>query len=138
MNSIEDEGSNVILDGETSAPGSAAHLRARPCPCVRSPPPIMTSPLERLVAQELSQASIPASCHSLRQSRASRHRQPGRAVLRFVPAPAAARRADARFLSHRVGLAAAYDKPWMARANALIPPNVFPFQHDGSEPNMPC
>ena len=26
---------------------------------------------------------------------------------------------------------AAYDKPWLARANALIPPNVFPFQHDG-------
>jgi hypothetical protein len=24
---------------------------------------------------------------------------------------------------------AAYDKAWMARANALIPPNVFPFQH---------
>jgi len=26
---------------------------------------------------------------------------------------------------------AAYDKPWLAKANALIPPNVFPFQHDG-------
>ena len=26
---------------------------------------------------------------------------------------------------------AAYDKRWLARANALIPPNVFPFQHDG-------
>ena len=26
---------------------------------------------------------------------------------------------------------AAYDKPWLARANALIPPNVFPFQHAG-------
>jgi hypothetical protein len=25
----------------------------------------------------------------------------------------------------------AYDKRWLARANALIPPNVFPFQHDG-------
>jgi hypothetical protein len=27
--------------------------------------------------------------------------------------------------------AAAYDKAWLAKANALIPPNVFPFQHDG-------
>lgn len=26
---------------------------------------------------------------------------------------------------------AAYDKAWLANANALIPPNVFPFQHDG-------
>lgn len=26
---------------------------------------------------------------------------------------------------------AAYGKSWMARANALIPPNVFPFEHDG-------
>ena len=25
----------------------------------------------------------------------------------------------------------AYDKRWLAKANALIPPNVFPFQHDG-------
>src|SRR5436190_9974534 len=24
---------------------------------------------------------------------------------------------------------AAYEKSWLARANALIPPNVFPFQH---------
>lgn len=27
--------------------------------------------------------------------------------------------------------ASAYDKGWMAKANALIPPNVFPFEHDG-------
>ena len=27
--------------------------------------------------------------------------------------------------------ASAYDKAWLAKANALIPPNVFPFQHDG-------
>jgi hypothetical protein len=26
---------------------------------------------------------------------------------------------------------AAYDKRWLAKANALIPPNVFPVQHDG-------
>jgi len=26
---------------------------------------------------------------------------------------------------------AAYDKPWLGRANALIPPNVFPFAHEG-------
>lgn len=26
---------------------------------------------------------------------------------------------------------AAYGKGWLARANALIPPNVFPFEHDG-------
>jgi hypothetical protein len=26
---------------------------------------------------------------------------------------------------------AAYDKAWLAKANKLIPPNVFPFQHDG-------
>jgi hypothetical protein len=26
---------------------------------------------------------------------------------------------------------AAYEKAWLARANALIPPNVFPFQHEG-------
>ena len=25
----------------------------------------------------------------------------------------------------------AYEKGWMAKANALIPPNVFPFEHDG-------
>src|SRR6478736_7843777 len=25
---------------------------------------------------------------------------------------------------------AAYDKAWLARANALVPPNVFPFQMD--------
>jgi len=27
--------------------------------------------------------------------------------------------------------ASAYDKAWLARANALVPPNVFPFQHGG-------
>ncbi|MCF2515374.1 hypothetical protein LVY65_09895 [Sphingomonas sp. G124] len=26
---------------------------------------------------------------------------------------------------------AAYDKAWLVKANKLIPPNVFPFQHDG-------
>ena len=26
---------------------------------------------------------------------------------------------------------AAYDKRWLAAANRLIPPNVFPFEHDG-------
>src|SRR3546814_10436170 len=26
---------------------------------------------------------------------------------------------------------AAYGKGWLARANRLIPPNVFPFEHDG-------
>jgi hypothetical protein len=26
---------------------------------------------------------------------------------------------------------AAYDRRWLARANSLIPPNVFPFHHDG-------
>jgi hypothetical protein len=27
--------------------------------------------------------------------------------------------------------ASAYEKAWLAKANRLIPPNVFPFQHDG-------
>jgi hypothetical protein len=42
------------------------------------------------------------------------------------------------FLPDRLELRAAYDKRWLAKANALIPPNVFPFQHDGWRPNMPC
>jgi hypothetical protein len=34
---------------------------------------------------------------------------------------------------------AAYDKALAgARANRLIPPNVFPFEHDGLAPNMRC
>jgi hypothetical protein len=32
----------------------------------------------------------------------------------------------------------AYGRGWLAFANRMIPPNVFPFEHRGWWPNMPC
>ena len=32
----------------------------------------------------------------------------------------------------------AYGRGWLAFANRLIPPNVFPFEHEGWWPNMRC
>jgi hypothetical protein len=64
---------------------------------------------------------------------AARHGAASRAVL-FYGSCLRERQLDGLMLDFYLIVSdyrAAYDKGWMARANALIPPNVFPFQHDG-------
>src|SRR6187455_787698 len=62
---------------------------------------------------------------------AARHGPASRAVL-FYGSCLRERNLDGLMLDFYLIVSdyrSAYDKPWQARANALIPPNVFPFQH---------
>jgi hypothetical protein len=62
---------------------------------------------------------------------AARHGEASRAVL-FYGSCLREKQLDGLMLDFYLIVSdyrAAYDKRWMARANALIPPNVFPFQH---------
>ncbi len=92
----------------------------------------MTSDLERLVADELAQP-VDRQVAAMAAAIAARHGTASRAVL-FYGSCLREKQLDGLMLDFYLIVSdyrAAYDKPWMARANALIPPNVFPFQHDG-------
>jgi len=86
--------------------------------------------LEQLVAEELAQPVDPRVAE-MAAAVAARHGAASRAVL-FYGSCLREKQLDGLMLDFYLIVSdyrAAYDKPWMARANALIPPNVFPFQH---------
>ncbi|MDQ3144490.1 MAG: hypothetical protein M3Q57_06380 [Pseudomonadota bacterium] len=92
----------------------------------------MTAPLALLVEQELAQAVDPRVT-AMAQAIADRHGAVSRAVL-FYGSCLRERQLDGLMLDFYLIVSdyrAAYEKGWMARANALVPPNVFPFEHDG-------
>ena len=92
----------------------------------------MTQELRELVGAELS-LPVDARVHKLAGEIASRHGASSRAVL-FYGSCLRERQLDGLMLDFYLIVSSyeeAYDKPWLARANALVPPNVFPVQHDG-------
>lgn len=92
----------------------------------------MAGVLSRLVAEELGQPVDPRVA-AMAAAVAARHGPASRAVL-FYGSCLRERQLDGLMLDFYLIVSdyrAAYDKPWLARANALLPPNVFPFQNDG-------
>ena len=92
----------------------------------------MTTELHRLVADELAQPVDPRVA-AMATAVAARHGAASRVVL-FYGSCLREKQLDGLMLDFYLIVSdyrAAYDKPWLARANALIPPNVFPFHHDG-------
>src|SRR5687768_7510393 len=88
--------------------------------------------LERLVAAELS-APVDPRVTDLAAAIAAKHGAASRAVL-FYGSCLRERQLEGLMLDFYLIVSdyrSAYDAAWMARANALIPPNVFPFHHDG-------
>src|SRR5215218_7781451 len=91
----------------------------------------MTS-LRDMVAEELTSPVDPRVAE-LAKAIAAKHGAASRAVL-FYGSCLREKQLDGLMLDFYLivsDYAAAYDKAWLAKANALIPPNVFPFQHDG-------
>ncbi len=92
----------------------------------------MTYNLRDLVEAELSQPVDPRVV-AIAAAIAAKHGAASRAVL-FYGSCLREQQLNGLMLDFYLivsDYASAYDKGWMARANALIPPNVFPFQHDG-------
>ena len=92
----------------------------------------MTDALELLVAQELAQP-VDVQVSDMAQAIAARHGAASRAVL-FYGSCLREKQLAGLMLDFYLIVSdyrTAYDKPWLARANALIPPNVFPFEHSG-------
>jgi len=92
----------------------------------------MEPSLATLVAEELSTPVAP-EVRAMAEAIAARHGAASRAVL-FYGSCLRERRLDGLMLDFYLivsDYSSAYDKKWMARANALIPPNVFPFEHRG-------
>ncbi len=92
----------------------------------------MAGGLHALVAEELAQPVDPRVA-DMAAAVAARHGGASRAVL-FYGSCLRERLLDGLMLDFYLIVSdyrVAYDKPWLARANMLIPPNVFPFQHDG-------
>ena len=90
----------------------------------------MKSDLHDLVAEELAQP-VEGQVLAMAEAIAARHGAASRAVL-FYGSCLREKQLDGLMLDFYLIVSdyrAAYDKGWMARANALIPPNVFPFQH---------
>jgi len=92
----------------------------------------MPQALRDLVEAELSQPVDPRVA-AMAAAIAAKHGSASRAVL-FYGSCLRQRQLDGLMLDFYLivsDYASAYDKAWLATANALIPPNVFPFQHDG-------
>jgi hypothetical protein len=92
----------------------------------------MSSSLETLVAAELAE---PADLRAVAMAAVLAARYPGaaRAVL-FYGSCLRERNLDGLMLDFYLIVSdyrAAYGKRWLATANRLIPPNVFPFAHEG-------
>ena len=88
--------------------------------------------LNALVAQELSQP-VPAAVSDLAAAIAAAHGAASRAVL-FYGSCLREQQLDGLMLDFYLIVSdyrAAYPKGWLATANRLIPPNVFPFAKDG-------
>lgn len=88
--------------------------------------------LEQLVADELA---TPVDPRVAKMAAAIADRHPGAAcAVLFYGSCLRESQLDGLMLDFYLIVSdyhAAYGKGWLARANALIPPNVFPFEHDG-------
>jgi hypothetical protein len=90
----------------------------------------MADTLRRLVEDELGIAVDP-QVTAMAEAIAARHGDASRAVL-FYGSCLRERQLDGLMLDFYLIVSdyeGAYAKRWLAKANALIPPNVFPFQH---------
>jgi hypothetical protein len=90
------------------------------------------STLQHLVAAELAEPVEPRVA-AMAAAIAARYPQAARAVL-FYGSCLRERQLDGLMLDFYLIVSdyrAAYGKSWMAPANRLIPPNVFPFEHEG-------
>ncbi|HET8613292.1 MAG TPA: hypothetical protein VFL92_11055, partial [Sphingomonas sp.] len=88
--------------------------------------------LESLVAEELSQPVDPRVA-ALAEAIAGRHGAASRAVL-FYGSCLRERRLEGLMLDFYLIVSdyrVAYPRRWLAVANRLLPPNVFPFEKDG-------
>jgi hypothetical protein len=88
--------------------------------------------LRDLVETELSEPVDPRVT-AMAEAISARHGPASRAVL-FYGSCLREKQLDGLMLDFYLIVSdygSAYDKPWLAKANALIPPNVFPFQHEG-------
>jgi hypothetical protein len=88
--------------------------------------------LLKLVETELSRPVDPRVAE-MASAIAARHGSASRAVL-FYGSCLREKQLDGLMLDFYLIVSdydAAYDRRWLAKANALIPPNVFPFTHDG-------
>jgi hypothetical protein len=90
----------------------------------------MANDLRRLVEDELGIVVDP-QVSAMAEAISARHGDSSRAVL-FYGSCLREKQLDGLMLDFYLIVSdyqAAYDKRWLAKANALIPPNVFPFQH---------
>ena len=90
------------------------------------------SSLTQLVAEELAQPVDPR-VREMAEALAAKYPGASQAVL-FYGSCLRESQLDGLMLDFYLIVSdyrAAYGKGWLARANALIPPNVFPFEHDG-------
>jgi hypothetical protein len=88
--------------------------------------------LVELVRAELAEA-VDARVGAMAAALAARYPQAARAVL-FYGSCLRTSDLDGQMLDFYVIVSSyeeAYGRSWMVRANKLIPPNVFPFEHDG-------
>ena len=88
--------------------------------------------LEELVAEELAQPVDPR-VNAMAAAVAAKYPDAARAVL-FYGSCLRARQLDGLMLDFYLIVSSyrdAYGKSWLAAANRLIPPNVFPLEHDG-------
>jgi hypothetical protein len=92
----------------------------------------MAQALRDLVEAELSQPVDPR-VSAMAAAIAARHGDASRAVLFYGSCLRQQQLAGLMLDFYLIvsDYRAAYDKRWLAKANALIPPNVFPFQHEG-------
>ena len=94
--------------------------------------PDLTAELRALVAAELAEPVDPLVA-AMAEAIAARHGTAARAVL-FYGSCLRESELDGRMLDFYLIVSdypSAYDKGWLATANRLIPPNVFPFAHGG-------
>ena len=90
----------------------------------------MTTRLRELVEAELMQP-VDMRVRDMAAAIATKHGTASRAVL-FYGSCLRQQQLDGLMLDFYLivsDYASAYEKGWLAKANALIPPNVFPFQH---------
>ena len=91
----------------------------------------MAETLRDLVEEELSQPVDPRVA-AMAEAIAAQHGSASRAVL-FYGSCLRQKQLDGLMLDFYLIVSRydqAYEKAWLAKANALIPPNVFPFQHE--------
>ena len=93
---------------------------------------VMPNPLLHLVTAELTASADPRAA-AMAGALAAQYPEAARAVL-FYGSCLRERNLDGLMLDFYLivsGYRAAYGKSWLATANRLIPPNVFPFEHNG-------